>query len=184
MTGVRLTKRPSKRVTQDGLTIEQEAYARARAMGMSIAESITTAGLTVKEFTAKGWEAPESKTYKKALVDRIMHLAQLATENAIINTGLDREWVIGRLMSVAERCMQAEPVRDGKGEIVEGQFQFDAKGAIGALKLLGDTMGVFKPLPKAPEDDFKNLSDEELERIALELAKRNGLVLENGAEPH
>lgn len=153
-----------------GLTVHQEAYCRARATGMSMEESVMAIGSPVAVTTARHWER------KSQLVrDRIDELSAMATNNAILKTGLDREWVISRLMSVVDRCMQAQPVLDKKGNPT-GEFQFDSSGANQALRMLGDTMGLFKPAEKKPEDDYANLSDEDLKRIASELAAQTGLL--------
>lgn len=159
-------------VMDNGLTVEQEAYCRARAMGMSAREAWCAIESKLKYTTVQAWErkVPE-------VVNRIQELAKAATGNAILKTGLDREWVMTRLMQVAERCMQAEPVMV-KGEPT-GEYQFDSAGAIHALKLLGDTMQMFKPVEKKPEDDYANLSDEDINRIAQELAAQTGLILEH-----
>lgn len=47
------------------------------------------------------------------------------------------------LKIVAERCMQVEPVFDAKGQPT-GVYKFDSSGATTALKLLGQTIGMFK----------------------------------------
>lgn len=153
-----------------GLTVHQEAYCRARATGMSMDESVLAIGSPVAVTTARTWERE-----LQAVRNRIAELSAMATNNAILKTGLDREWVISRLMTVAERCMQSEPVLDRKGEPT-GEYQFDSSGANQALKMLGDTMGLFKPAEKKPEDDYANLSDEDLKRIASELAAQTGLL--------
>lgn len=155
---------------ESGLTVHQEAYCRARATGMSMEESVLAIGSPVAITTARTWER------KNQLIrDRISELSAMATNNAILKTGLDREWVISRLMTVAERCMQEKPVLDKKGNPT-GEYQFDSSGANQALKMLGDTMGLFKPAEKKPEDDYANLSDEDLKRIAAELAAQTGLL--------
>lgn len=155
---------------ESGLTVQQEAYCRARATGMNADESVTAIGSPVAVTTARDWERKDQRVR-----DRINELSAMATNNAILKTGLDREWVITRLMSVVERCMQAEPVLDKDGKPT-GEFEFNATGANQALKMLGDTMGMFKPVEKKPEDDYANLSDEDLKRIAAELAVQTGLL--------
>lgn len=75
---------------------------------------------------------------------------------------LDADWVLSRLKRVAERCLEAEPVLEfdpgekamvpktvmvedpetGETRLV-GVYQFDSKGANGALKLLGDHLGLY-----------------------------------------
>ena len=82
------------------LTIEQEAYCRGRAMGMSPEEAIIAANLKISILTVKTkWEK------LPAFRERIAELSRIATENAILKTGLDRARVICRLVHVAERCM-------------------------------------------------------------------------------
>lgn len=156
------------------LTPEQEAYCRGRAMGMTQVEAAQAAGLT-----RRGVQEWEKRPHIKA---RISELAEFATKNAILQTGLDREYVISRLMNVAERCMQAEPVLDKEGSPT-GVFRFDSAGANQALKLLGDTLGMFKPQEKRPEDDYANLSDNDIARIVGELASQTGLLLTHDDTP-
>jgi phage terminase small subunit len=153
-----------------GLTVHQEAYCRARATGMSMEESVMAIGSPVAVTTARDWERK-----LQPIRDRIAELSQMATNNAILKTGLDREWIISRLMSVVDRCMQAEPVLDREGKPT-GEFQFNSTGANGALKMLGDTMGLFKPAEKKPEDEYANLSDDDITRIVAELAAQTGLI--------
>lgn len=151
------------------LTVEQEAYCRGRAMGMNVEESLAAANFPVKPITAKtNWEK------NPAIRQRIIELTKIATDNAILKTGLDREWVISRLMSVAERCMQAEPVTDKDGQPT-GEYTFNASGANTALKMLGDTMGLFKPTDEK-QDEFANLSDDDLARIIEGLAAETGVI--------
>lgn len=155
---------------QSGLTIQQEAYCRGRAMGMSYEEAIRAAQLEIAVSTAKRWE----KTIPQVR-ERITEISEIASKNAIINTGLDREWVITRLMQVVDRCMQAEPVLDRKGEPT-GEYKFDAMGANSALRMLGDTLGLFKPVEKKEGDEYAQLSDEDITRITAELAAQVGLL--------
>jgi phage terminase small subunit len=67
-------------------------------------------------------------------------------------TKVTADWVLERLVEVTERCMQHEPVLDRKGQpvvIVTGAgetaaaYVFDAKGANGALGLIGRHLGMF-----------------------------------------
>lgn len=153
----------------NSLTPQQEAYCRARAMGMAMQEALVAIGSPVDIRTARIWER-ENPTIR----DRINELSAIATQSAILKTGLDREWVISRLMKVVDRCMQAEPVMV-QGEPT-GEYKFDSTGANNALKMLGDTMGLFKPAEKKPEDEYANLSDDDIARIVADLAAQTGLI--------
>lgn len=158
-----------------GLTPEQEAYCRGRAMGMSIEESLIAAGSSISVHTARGWEGQSGHNRNALVVERINELANIAQQNAILKSGLDREWVISRYMKVAERCMQAEPVLDKEGNPT-GEYTFNAAGANQALRALGDTLGMFRPVEKKPGDEFENLSDDDLARIITELATSTGVA--------
>ena len=170
------------RLTHSGLTPEQEAYCRGRAMGMSIEEAVSAAGNSVSVHTARGWEGPTGHNRNPLVVDRINELASLAAQNAILKSGLDREWVISRYMKVVERCMQAEPVYDKQGNPT-GEYRFDSTGANNALRALGDTLGLFKPVEKKPEDDYAHLSDDDLARITAELAAQLGFAQADAGAP-
>ena len=52
-------------------------------------------------------------------------------------------WIIERCVTVAERCLQLEPVYDTKGRPI-GKFQFNAPAALKALEMLGKTMAMFQ----------------------------------------
>jgi phage terminase small subunit len=78
---------------------------------------------------------------------------EAAQEARIERVEITQDWVLSRLASVAERCLQAEPVYDRKGDRVmvetpDGEeapaFTFNATGANGALGLLGKHLGMFK----------------------------------------
>lgn len=153
-----------------GLTPQQEAFCRGRAMGMSPEEAMAASELTYSLKTVQNWERTN-----QAVRSRIDELSAIATKNSIISTGLDREWVISRLMSVVERCMTAEPVRDKEGAEI-GTFEFNSTGANQALRMLGDTLGMFKPIETKPGDEYANLSDDDIARISAELAAQTGLI--------
>lgn len=153
---------------ENGLTVDQEAYCRARATGMSRKEAAIATGIMCHMNTLGAWERLPT------VMARISELSAMATDNAILKTGLNREWVIKRLMEVVTRCMTTEPVLDKKGEPT-GEYTFDSSGANTALRMLGDTMGLFKPAEKKPEDEYANLSDDDLARIAGEIASQVGL---------
>lgn len=156
-------------IVHGGLTAPQEAYCRARAMGMGTQEAIDASNARIKVNTAHHWEM------KQPIKDRIAELSAIATKSAILNTGLDRQWVISRLMQVTERCMQAEPVLDKEGHET-GEYKFDSAGATRSLHLLGSELGMFKPRDEKPGDEYANLSDDDIARIAGELATEVGLI--------
>ena len=61
--------------------------------------------------------------------------------DAALAAGVSRAWVISKLKEVAERCMQAQPVKING--IETGMYVFDASGANRSLELLGKHLKVF-----------------------------------------
>jgi phage terminase small subunit len=86
-------------------------------------------------------------------------IAELKSEIAErSNAPVDRAWVLGKLKTVVERCMQAEPACDAMGTET-GVFQFQASDANRALELLGRELGMFRDqsdhLLSTPVETFK-----------------------------
>lgn len=57
-------------------------------------------------------------------------------------TEITADWVLKNLKTVAERCMQAEPVLDRDGKET-GEFTFNASGANRSLELIGKHLKMF-----------------------------------------
>ena len=70
----------------------------------------------------------------------IMQLPKVKVPNA---TSFGPAWIIERCVTVAERCLQIEPVYDKKGRPI-GQFTFNAPASLKALEMLGKTMALFR----------------------------------------
>ncbi len=61
---------------------------------------------------------------------------------------LSEEKIISDLQQILERCMSAVPVMkwdsDSHSYVETGLYEFDSKGALNAIKLLGQHLGMFK----------------------------------------
>jgi phage terminase small subunit len=66
-----------------------------------------------------------------------------AMEKRAAQAEVDANWVLVRLIRVAERCLQAEAVVDHEGNPT-GEYKFDSKGACRALELIGKHIGMFR----------------------------------------
>ena len=92
--------------------------------------------------------------------------------------GISSHYVLTHLMTIVERCMEAEPVLDKNGEET-GEYNFNASGAIMALKLLAKHLGMFDKKSEAQKNPYvyKNIlekfSSNELDafKAGIELAK-------------
>ena len=78
---------------------------------------------------------------KVIIQEEIQRLKIKISEKAEISA----EYVLNSLVSVAERCQQAEPVmiRDGRDWVESGEYKFDSAGANRALELLGKHLALF-----------------------------------------
>jgi phage terminase small subunit len=82
------------------------------------------------------------------------------------DTGISVQWVLNNFKTVAERCMQAEPIRcKESGEILE--YKFDSSGANKALEAIGKHLGMFTDkiehsgkVTLSYEDQLAELDDE------------------------
>ena len=70
------------------------------------------------------------------------------------------QWIIERFVTVAERCLQIEPVYDRKGRPI-GQFKFEPSAALKALEMLGKTMAMFRDRVEITHE-YSGLTDDEL----------------------
>lgn len=112
---------------------------------------------------------------------RVQELQARAADGVVV----DRQWVLERLMTVAERTMQAKPVLDRKGDPVMVEtpsgglapaFVFDASGANRALELVGKELGMFverKEVGKPGE--FDELTTEQKRERILGRVKELGI---------
>jgi phage terminase small subunit len=87
-------------------------------------------------------------------------------------TALSEAWVLDRLRIVVDRCLQAEPARDRRGEPT-GQYQFDAAGANRALELIGRHFAMFTD--NVNLRDLDGLTDEELDQRIAEQQREAGI---------
>ena len=56
---------------------------------------------------------------------------------------VNRAYVTDRLVTLVDRCMQAVPVLNKRGNAT-GQYRFEANGAVKSLELLGLEAGMFE----------------------------------------
>jgi len=124
-------------MANEKLTIKQEKYVQGLFAGLSQREAYK--------------QAYDAKNMKDETIDR--NACELARSNKIA-TRMEQltnelkarnmvtvEWVVNNLKTVAERCMQAEPLYDKEGNIVE--YTFQANGANKSLELIGKHLGMF-----------------------------------------
>jgi phage terminase small subunit len=66
-------------------------------------------------------------------------------------TRVTADGVIATIAETVRRCSQAEPVRDARGNVIEGEYTFDAKNVLRGCELLGRHLGLFKERPEVSQ---------------------------------
>lgn len=126
------------------LTDKQELFAREYLKDLNATQAAIRAGYSAKTAKETGYE----NLTKPHLQEFI---AELNTER-MNRVQVDADYVLRQAVKLHERCMQeVEPITDRRGDVLTDEdgktiFGFDAKGAVAALKLIGDhvTVQAFK----------------------------------------
>lgn len=58
-------------------------------------------------------------------------------------THVTPDYVLSGITQIIHRCMREAPVRDSRGNIIPGEWQFDSKSALKGLELLGRHLILF-----------------------------------------
>jgi phage terminase small subunit len=120
------------------LSPKRERFCQEYIKSHNATEAAKAAGYSKRSATSQGPRLMENAEVRS----RIAQLERPIAKKLAIDT----EWVVRRSKEVVERCMQAVPVitKNEKGELVEsGEYQFDSRGANGALALLAKHVGGF-----------------------------------------
>ena len=170
-------KTPSK--NEYGLTWQQESFAQLVASGRSQADAYRAAYPSSQTWKPEALYVQASTLATDSKVNlRIKTLRAIITQQAIDDAVADKAWVLKRLKTVAERCLQAAPVLNKSGapvltlteagELVPA-FEFNSMGANRALELLGKEQSMFIDRKEIGEPGaFDKLDDDELRRAANE----------------
>ncbi|MBQ5972758.1 MAG: hypothetical protein IJL69_01040 [Oscillospiraceae bacterium] len=104
--------------------------------------------------------APEGKRARE-LADRMLssdaviaYMRQRA-ENRLKAKGFSQERICLELIRIFERCMQAEPAGRTREDGGAAEYKFDARGAMKALELLGQSLGTFRSGAEEPDRDVR-----------------------------
>ncbi|HEN3462667.1 TPA: terminase small subunit [Yersinia enterocolitica] len=126
------------------LTPKQELFCREYLKDLNATQAAIRAG-----YSEKTAQVQSSRLLSNVMVQQ--RVSELAAERNI-RVGIDADYVLRQAVKLHERCMQeVEPITDRRGEEITDEdgktiFGFDAKGAVAALKLIGEhvTVQAFK----------------------------------------
>lgn len=130
----------------DSLTDKQEMFCREYIVDLNATQAAIRAGYS--ENSAN--EQASQLLAKLSISSRVRELMSARAERLRI----DGDWVLGRLIDICDKCMEAKPVmvfspadrcmvqkQSSEGELL---YEFDAAGANKAAELIGKHLGFFE----------------------------------------
>lgn len=132
------------RAKKTSLTAKEVKFVDEYLIDLNAKEAAVRAGYSPKTAAQMGYKLVHSGLVAEAIRAKQQQISH--------QTGVTTEFVITGLRTVAERCMQAAPVLDRKGDQVYVEtpsggmapaFTFQAMGANRSLELLGKHLGLF-----------------------------------------
>ncbi|WP_028589436.1 terminase small subunit [Paenibacillus massiliensis] len=121
-------------------TEKQETFIREYMVDLNATQAAIRAGYSPKTASEQGSRLL-SNVKVRARIDELISARKEKLE-------LDAEWVLNRLMQVANQSMKAEPVMkwdyESRSMVETGEYTFDSSGANKALELIGKHLAMFK----------------------------------------
>lgn len=122
------------------LTDKQEAFIREYLVDLNATQAAIRANYSKNTAQEQGSRLL-SNVMVRARIDELLETRKQKLE-------LDAQWVLNRLMQVANRTMKAEPVMkwdyEARSMVETGEYMFDSRGANQALELIGKHLAMFK----------------------------------------
>jgi phage terminase small subunit len=148
------------------LLSKHEEFCIGVARGMTAQEAYIFAG-----YSENGAAQSASRLLRNANIrSRIRGLRITIANQAVEEAALSQAYVINRLMTIVEQCMQHEPIRDSSGAVL-GYSSYKPMAAIRALELLGKHLGMFTGRPeRKPVTEYRTIAG--IEQSRAELDKR------------
>jgi len=121
----------------DSLTPKQAKFVMEYLTDGNATQAAIRAGYSEKTAQRIGSENLSKPLIKQTIQEKQAHRAK--------RTLLDKDHIVSNLMTLVDRCMEKEPVRElVNGKYVDtGKWKFDSSGAARALDLLGRHLGIY-----------------------------------------
>jgi len=145
------------------LTAKQEMFIREYLIDLNGAQAAIRAG-----YSANSARQIADENLSKPYIKEAIEKAKSERQEEL---GLNAEWVLKRLKLIADRCIQAEPVLDKKGNPT-GVYKFDSAGANKATELIGKHLVLFTENIIANLKTDKDLSEEEINKLIEKKLKK------------
>lgn len=160
-----------------------EQFAQGIAEGKTKAQAYVDAGYAHNPSNANRLNSNEQ------IRERAEALKAAVIQSVIERSVCSKEYVLEALVSTLERCRQATPVLDRRGQIVmveteDGEltpaYTFDAKSVLRSAELLGKELGMFKDRVEHTGADGGPIETADLS--PREMAQRAAFILKRGIQ--
>ena len=121
------------------LALKRQRFVDEYLVDLNATQAAIRAGYSSKTARAQGQRMLTNVDIQQALTE--------VSQERILRTQIDQDWVIAKLVENVDRALTARPVLDRKGVVV-GEYVYDGGVANTSLKLLGDHLRMF-PAPGA-----------------------------------
>lgn len=144
-------------MAETALTYKEERFCQEYTVDYNQTAAATRAGYAEKSAAKTGcklMKRPEIRAYIHQLQEEQKERLMLTSDRVLIE-----------LMDVYQKCVQAVPVETWSYELHEmvktGEYQFDSKGAIKALEMIGRHLGMFDRKEQTTDEGPVFISGEE-----------------------
>lgn len=126
----------------EDMTPKMQAFVREYPKDFNATQAAIRAGYATKGARTRGAELLTNSVIQEELSRQVDRRNQAIEKK----TDVSSTWVIDKLKTTVERCMQITPVMekiDGQWKAT-GEFTFMFQGSNAALKMIGDHLGMWK----------------------------------------
>lgn len=131
------------------LTAKQKMFVANYIVDLNATQAAVKSGYSVKTANEQASRLLANVNIQQAVQEQMKAREQ--------RTLVTADYVINNLKTVAERCMQGEPVVDREGEPI-GEWKFDSSGANKSLELLGKHLKLFTDKTEISGKDGEELT--------------------------
>ena len=126
----------------EDMTPKQQAFVREYPVDFNMTQAAIRAG-----YAKRGAGTEGQRLLKNAIIQQEVQ-KQVERRNRAVEkkTDVSSAWVLDKLKTTVERCMQIKPVMVKVGDEWQesGEFTFMFQGSNAALKMIGDHLGMWK----------------------------------------
>lgn len=152
------------------LNQKHEQFAQKVAKGMAATTAYAECGYSEKTAAA----AASRLLTDVKVAARIAELKEKIATVAMSKSGIDKAWVLERLVEVTKMGMAAEPVTDDEGNPI-GEYKQNLAAANKSLELIGKELGMFIDRKEIRTGPLQDVPDEQLDAIIAEASRKAGI---------